>query len=363
MRGSRFLAIFIGLSVLIHVALVGAGYMGLRDRGVPADALTILELETVPPGESPKPKPALQPPPQQPPQPKLKPVPRPRRKAPAARRPPTLDLTMRDGAPLDLNLSRDFERPEPVISAPDGKGKLTTPGNEGAAVAARAAGSGRGTERKIRRMLAADQAGRDLKDGRVSPHLYDLVRAAEGAFRPTWALTRGDRRGLGTVSRSMRTFARELGKNYLRGIKEFMDPPSTRGALDDQETPMALEQYARLRKAAEDGADALRCTFCVELRPGEAPTVHLARPSGKRAFDRLAREAMERAVRLHRQGRGDASVEACYQFTAKFFRVPPLPVVGCQFDEVHLTGECFYPFKNVLRSNVKLVGVRPLTDG
>jgi len=296
MRGSRTIAIFIGISVLVHVALVSAGYMGLGDRDVPRDALTILEIEHVTEGRAPKPKPKplLQP------KPKLRPKPKP----PAARRPPkplpkpsTLDLAMRAGAPLDLDLSRDFERPEPVMSAPDGKGRLTDQAPPPPTAEERATETRR-TARNVRHMLATDQAQRDLKDGRVSPHLYDLVRAAEGTFRPTWDLTKGDKRGLGTVSRSMRTFARQLGKDYLKGIEEFMDPPSTRGALDDRETPMALEQYDRMRKAAEEGADALKCTFCVELRPGEQPIVLLARPSGKAAFDRMAREAMERAVRV-----------------------------------------------------------------
>ena len=370
MRRQRTLALFIGVSLVIHVALVSAGHMGLRDEPLPPQALTILEIETVTEGRAPN-----SPPP--PPVPTVQPAPPPKKKIVKQRRVatprkkaagPAMKLAMRTraGAPrdldLDLDLSRDFERPEPVMAAPDGKGRLATsarPPRDKHLQEPEARSAGR----NIRRMLSADQARRDLQDGRVSPHLYDLVRAAEGTFRPTWALTKGDRRGLGSVANSMRSFGRSLGKNYLAGIKEFMEPKSTRGALDDQQTPAMLEQYGRLREAAEDGADKLTCTYCVELRPGEAPRLTLARRSGKSAFDKQAKEALDRAVRLRPQAAGEAPVEACYLFTAKFFRVPPLPVVGCQFDEVNLTAECFYPFKKVLRSNVKLVGVRPLTDG
>jgi hypothetical protein len=367
MRRQRTVALFIGVSVVIHVALVSAGHMGLRHEPLPPQALTILEIETVTEGRAPNSPPPPTVPTVQPVPPPKKKVVKPRRAAtPRKATRPAMVLGMRTaaGAPqdLDLDLSRDFERPEPVMAAPDGKGRLATsakPPRDKLHQEPEA----RSVARNIRRMLSADQARRDLQDGRVSPHLYDLVRAAEGTFRPTWALTKGDRRGLGSVGNSMRSFASQLGKNYLSGIKEYMDPKSTRGALDDQQTPAMLEQYGRLRKAAEDGADKLTCTYCVELRPGETPRLTLARRSGKSAFDEQAKEALDRAVRHRPQAAGEAPVEACYLFTAKFFRVPPLPVVGCQFDEVNLTAECFYPFKKVLRSNVKLVGVRPLTDG
>ena len=363
MRRSQTLALFIGVSVVIHTALVCAGYLGLRHgQPPPAEALTVLEIE-VTEGSDPDPRPparVVSPPPAvaKKKQPRRRRVVAPRKPASA----PALELKMRAGAPLDLDLSRDFERPEPVMAAADGRGRLSTrqaPRTD----KLHAEPEARTAARNIRSMLSADQARRDLQDGRVSPHLYDLVRAAEGSFRPTWALTRGDKRGLGSVANSMRSFASQLGKNYLKGIKDYMDPRSTRGALDDVKTPAMLEQYGRLRQAAEEGADALKCTYCVELRPGEAPRVNLARRSGKAAFDRQAREALNKALRLRPAPAEDAPVEACYLFTAKFFRVPPLPVVGCTFDEVHLTAECFYPFKKVLRSNVKLVGVRPLTDG
>lgn len=362
MRRPRTLALFVGVSVVIHAALVCAGYLGLRNGDSQTEALTVLEIE-VARGETPDPTPPARVVPPPPPVAKKK---QPRRRRviapPRGTSTPALDLKMRAGAPLDLDLSRDFERPEPVMAAPDGKGQLSTrqtPTKD----KLHAEPEARRAARNIRRMLSVDQARRDLQDGRVSPHLYDLVRAAEGVFRPTWALTKGDKRGLGSVANGLRSFSRQLGKNYLAGIKDYMDPKSTRGALDDQQTPAALEQYGRLRRAAEDGADALQCTYCVELRPGEAPRVNLARRSGKSAFDKQAREALNMALRLRPAGAKEDPVEACYLFTAKFFRVPPLPVVGCTFDEVQLTAECFYPFKKVLRSNVKLVGVRPLTDG
>ena len=86
--------------------------------------------------------------------------------------------------------------------------------------------------------------------------------------------------------------------------------------------------------------------------------IKLQRSSNRPAFDRLARTALTRALKRRPVTRKQRPVEACYRVAALFTRVPPLPMAGCQFDEVHLKAACFYPLMKVLKPRVTLVSAR-----
>lgn len=217
----------------------------------------------------------------------------------------------------------------------------------------------RATDREIKerldRVLAADRARRDVQQGRVHPRLYDIQRDSESFFSPSWDLARGDPHGLGSVGASVKEFVRGMGRRYLEALERRA---ATKTPGDDHTVTAAFND---LLHADEGGREvALGCTLCVTVGFGREPQVRVLRGSGRRAFDRMARRALLQAVKRRTPARGSDAVRACYRFAAKFFRVPPLPVIGGTFDESTLTGELFYPLKKILRTRVKLETVEAL---
>lgn len=212
-------------------------------------------------------------------------------------------------------------------------------------------------------LLAADQAQRNVMTGDVHPRLYDIKRDAEYFFKPGWGMSEGDRRKLGTVGSTSAAFLRGVGRNYLTALKQHADSGHGRPRDQGDDLPTMLETYSMMRRAAEqDPANRLRCTLCVTVAWGQAPRLVLRRSSHRRAFDRLARRALSRAVRRRPPTRNEKPVRACYRVEASFSRVPPLPVVGCTFDEVKPSLNCFYPFKKVLKTRLTLVSARYLGE-
>jgi hypothetical protein len=121
-----------------------------------------------------------------------------------------------------------------------------------------------------------------------------------------------------------------------------------------------LDGYNRMMRAAADGADRLACSICVVLGAGGSPEPAVAQSSGRPPFDKLAAEAVRKAARLRAPPAGLKPVRACYLAEARFHRVPPIPVVGCSFDESKPSLDCYYPTKKILRWSVKLQSIRPL---
>lgn len=208
-------------------------------------------------------------------------------------------------------------------------------------------------KRRLDELLASDRAKRNVSQGRVSPALYQLERAAKDAFRPKWSLSHGSPRQLGSVGRSLVDTLRGFGRAYLERLEEYVSPPETRDK-EDEKRPKMLEGYRSLARAAEREAGQLSCVLCVRFRLDQPPVIRVKRRSENAVFTRLAKRALERALRLQGKRRPPKG-EACYRFAAKFHRVPPLPIVGCNFDEVRLRAECFYPFKKILRREVTLL--------
>jgi hypothetical protein len=215
------------------------------------------------------------------------------------------------------------------------------------------------TKRRLDRLLAEDQAERDLKAGRVDPHLYALQRGAEKLLRPGWWLAEGHPGGLGTVANSTAAFVRELGRDYVRRLGEYNESQRYHPVGREPRSDM-LDNYNRMMRAAADGADRLACSVCVVIGAGGSSEPKLARSSGRPPFDRLAVKAVRKAARLQAPPADLKSVQACYLAEARFHRVPPIPVVGCHFDESKPSLDCFYPTKKILRWSVKLQSVRPL---
>jgi hypothetical protein len=121
-----------------------------------------------------------------------------------------------------------------------------------------------------------------------------------------------------------------------------------RGATD------VLSHYNRALRAAEKGAEDIVCQVCMVIRPGLPPEVVLAKSSGNKEVDEAAKQAVQRAA----DGRTlEADVKpqrACYRFAARLYRIPPMPMVGCGFDESTLTAGCYYPGKQVYQLKVSL---------
>jgi hypothetical protein len=225
-------------------------------------------------------------------------------------------------------------------------------------------GEGQRTKRKLDELLAQDRAVDDVRVGRVHPVLYEIERTAQGTFRPSWALVDGDRQKRGAVATSARSWLVGIGRNYLEELRRYREAQS--GLPDDESTrTRMLDGYNRLLRIAEENASVMACELCVTVARGELPAARLRRRSGNRVFDRLALESLARAARLREPPAGAHAprVEACYEFSARFHRVPPTPTLGCSFDESVPTISCYYPFKKILRSNVKLLSARTPVHG
>jgi len=243
------------------------------------------------------------------------------------------------------------------------------PGEAGAPRASRpgarrgdAAEEARATKERLDDLLASDEARRNVKVGRVHPVLYDLARDADTLFKPDWSLVEQERLGRGKFKNNMRSIAQAWLRSWLRGLARAPKPPSS-GAIPPpgaEVQPLRdLETYNAMLRAAEDG-DRLVCQLCVTLRHGGDAEVRITASSHRASFDRMAREVVVKAARLRPLPKDAQPVEACYRVQAKFSRVPPLPTVGCRFDESKPSIECYYPTKKIVRSGVKLLSVRYL---
>ena len=254
-----------------------------------------------------------------------------------------LDLSMRapgTAARPDLNLSPDFEAPAPVAGVRRGPTPETAE-QRGARVKAR-----------LDRMLAADRPRRNVTEGRVHPVYYDVERDATAMFRPDWSLTEGDPLRRGSFGRSVATLIRALGKGYKQNIDAYMghDPATSAEAGRSD----LLDGYTALQQAFEEKVNGFGCVVCAEITAAGPRRLRVVSRSGNRVFDRLALRALTKATRSRSLPDDAASMEACYRFSASFFRVPPLPLVGCSFDESVPTISCYYPGKKVMSVKVEL---------
>lgn len=274
------------------------------------------------------------------------------------------------GSPL-LGMRGPGSEPTPAVArrldlTPSVRTLLGEGGAPGAAAARRSGrerpgafglGEAEQTKRNLDEILARERDRQDLVAGRVHPFLYRLARTAEGTFHPGWSLVESDRLGRGSLKTSYRNLLVGLGKQYLAELERYRNGFRENPAAADQ--GKMLEGYNKLLEVAARNASTMACELCVrfELR-GEPPEVRLRRRSGNRAFDQLALASMQRSARLEQRPVDAPPTEACYEYSARFHRVPPLPAVGCSFDESKPSISCFYPTKKILRAGVRLVSIR-----
>jgi hypothetical protein len=204
-------------------------------------------------------------------------------------------------------------------------------------------------------MVERDQVGRkNVADGKVHPQVYDFMRDAEKVFSPRESVVEKDDRAPNTVGRTARSWSRGFFRNYLDQLRRLeQEEPAHTSPLAEGGSDV-LAEYGRLLRAAEKGAESITCQVCLVIRPGLPPEVVLVKSSDNKEVDQAATDALMRAA-LRRQYDKDLRPErACYTFAASLYRIPPLPIVGCNFDESSMKLGCYYPGKQIYQLKVRL---------
>jgi hypothetical protein len=204
-------------------------------------------------------------------------------------------------------------------------------------------------------MVERDQVGRkNVVDGKVHPQVYDFMRDAQKVFAPRESVVEKDPRAPNTVGRSVRMWTRGFFRNYLDQLRKLEQDEPARKSLLAEGGSDVLAEYGRLLRAAEKGAETITCQVCLVIRPGFPPEVVLAKSSNNKEVDDAAVDALQRAA-FRRPYEKDLRPErACYTFAATVYRIPPLPIIGCNFDESSLKFGCYYPGKQVYQLKVHL---------
>jgi hypothetical protein len=217
------------------------------------------------------------------------------------------------------------------------------------------------TQRNLDAWWRQARATDNVRSGRVAPDLYEIARAAERRFRPDWDVTSDDPRGLGSVTSTTRAWLSSFLGAYQDRLRQDDDLRRLRrtrpGALNGTED--MLGGYDRLMHSAALAANEVATDLCFSVGGSSAttPPPRIARSSGNRAIDAVATDALERALRLGLLPEQTAPAVACLRFTARFQRIPPLPVLGCAFDLWPPDVSCYYPLKRMLKTRVALLSV------
>jgi len=348
-RGARALLV----SLVVHGLLVAVLVRAPRAPQPAAPQAVEIELRDVPePATTPAAEPVGPPTPSQPaPARRSRPAAAPASPspspapAPAATPEPTGDPSLLRMRPPRLTLDDatvDRFTRDGVISAPPAP-EIAAPGK------------GKSKWQEKLALLERDTAGRkNVVDGKVHPQVYDFMRDAQKIFQPRESVVEKDPRAPNTASRSMRMWTRGFFRDYLDRLRKLeRDEPSRKSALAEGGSDV-LAEYTRLLRAAEMGAESIACQVCLVIRPGLPPQVVLAKSSGNKEVDDAAVDALGRAA-LRRPFDEDLKAErACYKFAALIYRIPPLPIAGCGFDESTLKIGCYYPGMQVYQLKVHL---------
>jgi hypothetical protein len=196
-------------------------------------------------------------------------------------------------------------------------------------------------DKGMARLARAEAARANQAHGKAPPQAFDLLREIERRYQPSHAL-------VADLSRAEAGKSRE-GQRWLgRYLGGFLEQRPGEGAR-----PFAPD--AAFRRALESAALDWAARVCVGFDEAGAPEVELEAPSGIAALDRLAREIVVQAADRRRAGLSHA-VRACYKFSARLARVPPVPILACGFD-AHWRPECVYPLKELASTRVELDGI------
>jgi hypothetical protein len=107
-------------------------------------------------------------------------------------------------------------------------------------------------------------------------------------------------------------------------------------------------------------ATHLSCDVCAVVEPGREPRVEVAKGSGQPRMDALALSVVTAAVGRRPVAPDVKASRACYTFDLLSTRVPPMPMVGCGFDETTASLSCYWPLKKMVKLKMRLDSVEPI---
>jgi hypothetical protein len=211
-------------------------------------------------------------------------------------------------------------------------------------------------QEKLALLERNDRGRENVRTGKVHPQVFDFMRDAERLFSPRESVVAEDPRAPNTIGRTLRSWQRGFVKDYLDKLrKEMAVRPPRRNALTEHGPGSDLfEGYNHALRAAEAGAESITCQVCLVVRPGRPPEVVLAASSGNEEVDEAATEALRKASLRRELDEQMKPQRTCYSFSASVYRIPPVPMVGCSFDESLLKLGCYYPGKMIYRLKVNL---------
>jgi hypothetical protein len=372
-RRARLLAL--GLSLVLHA---GVATLVLRARPAPmppSEEPAALEIEIreseIPPAAEPMPtEPPPSPDPVAPERPRAA-EPRPERRRfapPVPPAPPRLEeptssgprssLRMRPpGAPLALTPS--FEMVDRLTQ----EGVIAPPDPNAAPAPRTRPGPPRFSER-LAALERRDRARANVDRGQVDPQIFDYLRDAQKGFVPPRAALDNDRRAPNTVGRSLKQWVGGLLRPHGDAEDQRqMEPDQGRARGPDvlnRDTRASMRRmgaFLGLARGQSGKAEPMQCLVCVVVRAGRAPEVVLDSSSGNAELDRAAVDSLEQATRTRAVESYVRPQKSCYRFRATVQRVPPVPVIGCNFDEVTLKAGCVYPTQKVYKTTVELESV------
>lgn len=217
-------------------------------------------------------------------------------------------------------------------------------------------------EARLTDAFAEDQARHNIRSGRVHPSHYRFLRDAIEGLKPDWSIVRGDRLGRGGAASNARMMLRAMHRFYLNAHTERRKLEG----MEAQEGRIAERGYKgrafkAVMRAMEQEASALRTELCATVSAGRVGRIKRRRSSGLRKFDAMAMKALRRAIARRPEQVSDAPpARVCYRFVARYYRAPPLPTIGCTFDETKPSMTCIYPMKRVVKVTGRLLSSRPL---
>ena len=369
-----------GRKVRVHALALSLALHGLLAlllfSGEPSQLLLLerpVEVEILAPPAEEQTEPPIEPPPEvrASAEPAAPAEPRPRRRSPAGSPPPSAGpdrpgdeattpgrstLRMRPGPAVDLSLSYgrvDRMTQEGVIAPPDPTGVVEDRPRKIPTFSQRLAA-------RVRN----DAARANVERGQVHPQMYDLLRDARRSFvPPTLALER-DRRAPNTVGRTLKQWFGGILRPHTDAEDDRQQNPdrSRLGApdvLDDRgrASLRAMGGYLGLSRGRASRIEPMDCVVCVVLRPHAEPEVTLGESSGNAELDNAAVDALKQATNTRTIEKDVPSQKSCYRFRATVERVPPVPVLGCGFDEVTMSARCFYPTQKIQKTTITLESV------
>jgi TonB family protein len=219
----------------------------------------------------------------------------------------------------------------------------------------------------VRKWTGELAGGVDARSGRVAPAWRDVERQIDAGFHPAAAQITDD----GAL--------RSLGKQYWRGLGRPPVGGTTPRGVDPSVAARAdtfvADQIAACQRNFAEPGEWRRVEIEVSIdAAGLLTGIRVVLPSGRGEIDRLALDAVRRAVSLRpvRDPKGAATarwaVEAAVQVTPPTANpiVDPvsgkvtgaaIPLIGFSFDESLRTFGLDYPFHKQVRTRVSLLSI------